>query len=218
MTHQINIIFHVTAGVIALVLGTILIVRPKGDRFHRKWGMYYLWLLVIVVGSGFLGWLFFRSNHFLLMLTVLAGYNTWSGFNVVRRKERRAGKFELLIGAIALTIGVSYTVWLMTSDTVWAPSVIYSTVSTLALVTVYDLLKGIFFHEGLKRGWLYEHIYKMISSFSALLSAFVGTVLPAFKPWSQIGPSGLCMMIVVYFIIKEVVRRRSSHQKLSVKY
>ncbi len=202
MIHQINIIFHVTAGTIAMVLGAILIVGRKGDCTHRTWGIHYSRLLVVVVGTGFLGWLF--------LLTVLAGYNTWSGYNVVRRKEARAGRSELLITSSALATGITYMIWLMTSDAVWAPAVIYSTVSALALVTIYDLIKGVFLHRKLTGWWLYEHIYKMISSLSALLSAFAGTVLPSYKPWSQIGPGVLCIMVIVYFIGREAIKRKKT--------
>jgi hypothetical protein len=74
-------------------------------------------------------------------------------------------------------------------------------------VTVYDLLRNLFLYERMKSWWLYEHIYKMISSFSALFSAFAGTALPRFKPYSQVGPSAICMILVVVFIIGQWKKR-----------
>ncbi len=47
----------------------------------------------------------------------------------------------------------------------------------------------------------YEHIYKMTSAFSGLLSAFIGTVFEEYKPHSQYIPSALGVLIILGFII-----------------
>ena len=87
-----------------------------------------------------------------------------------------------------------------TKDTSWSPAVVYPTLSALWLVTAYDMVKYFWLHQRLRHWWLYEHIYKMISAFSALLSAFSGTVLPHLKPYSQIFPSVICVLLIGYFI------------------
>jgi hypothetical protein len=48
--------------------------------------------------------------------------------------------------------------------------------------------------------WFYEHIYKMIGAFTALLSAFSGTVLYAYQPYSQILPSVFGTLLQIGFI------------------
>ncbi len=212
MIHQINIIIHVTAGSFALLLGTILLFKTKGTHFHRAKGMYFVYLLTIVTVSGFIGWLFFRSNAFLLMLTVLAGYNTFAGYRIVKRKQLPATWFDQFVAFSALASGLFYWLWLLSTDSNWSPSVIYPTVSGIVFVTVYDICKRLFFHEKLKTWWLYEHIYKIVSAFSAIFSAFVGTVLPNFKPYSQIGPSSFCLLLIFYFIWKE------SRREVTVKH
>jgi hypothetical protein len=47
---------------------------------------------------------------------------------------------------------------------------------------------------------LYEHVYKNDLGISALLSAFGGTVLPDYHPYSQAGPGAFCVWLIVFFI------------------
>jgi len=202
MIHTINISIHVLAGTIALIIGTITIISPKGSRAHRRFGWYFLILLSVVVATGFFGWLFFRSNSFLLMLTVLSGYVGYTGYRAIKLREQRLTGTDIIHTISALTAGVAYMMWLNQSNTNWSPSVVYPTLSALVLVAVYDLLKYFWLHPRIKGWWLYEHIYKMVSAYSAILSAFCGTVLPQFKPYSQILPSVLSLWVIVFFIVK----------------
>ena len=208
MIHQINVIIHISAGTIALFLGIVILARHKGTRLHVKAGKIFIGLLGVVVFTGFTGWLFFRSNAFLLMLTILAGYNTYGGYRIIQLKMTKAKIVDQMISVFTLIIALSYCFWLMGSETSWMPAVIYPTVGALVLVTGYDIVKSVFVHEQLKRFWLYEHIYKLISAFSALFSAFSGTVLPNFKPYSQVGPSVLCMVLIIIFIFGQSRKRR----------
>lgn len=45
-----------------------------------------------------------------------------------------------------------------------------------------------------------EHIFKMVSAFSGLLSAFTGTVFLTYQPYSHFLPSVFGMLIIVIFI------------------
>ena len=216
MIHEINILVHVTAGTIALIIGVIVLFYYRQTTKHKRFGRYFLYLLALVVVTGFSGWLFFRSNSFLLMLTLLAGYVGYAGFRTIRLRERKGNKWDALIAIMTLTTGILYLLWLRGGDGNWSPSVIYSTLLALALVTVYDLLKYFWLHPAIKGWWLYEHIYKMLSAFSALLSAFVGTVLPDYHPYSQVGPSAVCVWLIVFFIWQQA-RLRAKPGKMMKK-
>lgn len=190
-----------------MLLGIVLLIARKGTVFHKRWGLIFVRLLLVVNVSAFLGWLFFRSNPFLLMLTLLASYNTYSGYRVVRLKEQRGNWLDIMAPVIALATSLFYLFYLMQSGNNWSPAVIYPTVGALSLVTSYDIMKNFLFHSKIKHWWLYEHIYKITSAFGAVLSAFVGTVLPQYKPWSQAGPGVVCWMIIIFFIIVEARKR-----------
>ena len=47
-----------------------------------------------------------------------------------------------------------------------------------------------FWHRSWRRGaWRYEHLWKLVSTYGALLSAFSGNVLGQYQPYSQFLPS-----------------------------
>ena len=61
--------------------------------------------------------------------------------------------------------------------------------------------------------WLYEHIFKMIGAFTALLSAFSGTVFENYQPYSQFLPSVFGTLLQIGFIvyyIKKIRRNRAN--------
>lgn len=210
MLHQLNIVVHVVAGTIAIILGIIAIYKNRNVPLHRKVGTYFKYLLVIVVGTGFLGFLFFRQEPFFLMLTLIAGYVGYAGFRNIQLKENRAGNLDLVISLISLSITIWYGSYVINHRLVANPVLVYSTLGALVFVISYDLLKCFFLHERLKKWWLYEHIYKVISAFSAMLSAFAGNVLRDYHPYSQIGPSLICTLLIIYFIAKRATARLKS--------
>jgi hypothetical protein len=200
MFHQLNIGLHVLSGTIALILGVLAIALNQRPGIHRKLGTLFLYFLGIVVVSGFVGWLLFRSDPFLLLLTVLAGYEGFAGVRIIKTREKHPTVLDLSVAVAALLIGVSYVLWLSATAPGMSSSVVKSTLVALTIVTTYDIVKCLFIYRYVKRWWLYEHIYKMISAFSAILSAFVGTVVEGFRPYSQLGPSVVCIWLIVFFI------------------
>jgi hydrogenase-4 membrane subunit HyfE len=86
---------------------------------------------------------------------------------------------------------------------IWSPIIIYSTIGALVIVILYDFCRYLIHTEVYQRNnlWIYEHIYKMISAFVALLSAFSGTVLTQYQPHSQYIPSALGLCLIFGFMI-----------------
>lgn len=211
MLHHINILIHVVSGSIAMIVGLLAIIYNRRVGLHRKLGRYFIYLLSIVVSTGFIGFFFFRNEPFFLMLTLIASYVGFAGFRNIQLKEKRGTAVDALMAIVLLVISLIFAWTLLKSQRLMNSSVVTSTMVALVLVTTYDLVKYFFLHQYLKGAWLYEHIYKMISAFSALVSAFTGNVLRDFHPYSQIGPSVLCTCLVVYFI---AVRSRARRGKI----
>ncbi len=206
MIHQLNIGLHVLSGTLALILGTLTIVCNERIRTHRKLGTWFLYFLGVVVGTGFIGWLFFRSDPFLLMLTILAGYDGFAGYRAIRLRDKHPGSLDVTVAIVALITGVLYVLVLASTMATMSSAVVKSTLMALMIVTLYDIAKYFFTHRYVKHWWLYEHIYKMIAGFSAIFSAFVGTVVTGFRPYSQLGPTVICMGLIVFFIWKRARR------------
>lgn len=208
MIHTLNIFTHVGAGTLALLLGLLALVYQNKASQHSRFGRYFLYALTVVVATAFIGILFFRSNPFLLMLTLLGGYVGYSGYRAVRLREQQTSVLDVSMSVFVLVAGGLYLRSLQVGDSNWSPVVVYSTLLALVLVAGYDLIKHFWLYKRLRTWWLYEHIYKMLSAYSAILSAFSGTVFSQYKPYSQILPSALCVSAIVYFIWVRIRARR----------
>ena len=196
--HHLNIFVHVAAGTAALVTGLIAIGVRNRPTAHTRFGRYFMWMMVLVIATALLGVFVFGRHSFLLIITLLSGYTCFSGIRAIRLKGRHPRPLDYGV-AIAVTAPAIY--YAKTAGMYWAPAVTYSTIGALVLVTAYDLSKGLFSSRFLRKAVVYEHVYKMISSLSGLASAFAGTVLPQFKPYSQLLPSALGVAgIIVIFI------------------
>jgi uncharacterized membrane protein len=208
MIHSLNVGIHILAGTAAMIIGLLAIVYNRRVAFHRRLGWYFIYLLIVVEATAFIGILFFRNDPFLSMLTLIAGYVGYAGYRNIRLRERRSSIWDVLI-AMAVLIAALTFIWNPTDKpNSWNPSVVFPLLIALVLVTGYDLVKYFFLHSYLKGWWLYEHIYKMISAFSAMTSAFAGNTLRDFQPYSQIGPSAICTGLIVVFIIQRALMRK----------
>lgn len=207
--HLSNIIVHVISGTIALIVGFVILLKKKGTPLHRKLGYLFMYCMIIVVTTGAFGVIVFKRNLFLLLITILAGYNTYSGFRILKEKTNRFYVKDLLAMLAVLTIAVVFIYYLKLIGFYWNPVVIYSGVGYLLLVVSYDIFRYFIPVSRYGNLWRYEHSSKMISAMGALLSAFVGTLLPDFKPYSQILPSLLMTLIMILFNIKIYIRLKN---------
>lgn len=200
--HRSNIILHVLTGSIALLLGLIALLSKKGAKMHNASGKYFLRFISIVILTGLVGVFVFGRNTFLLVITVLSGYVSFSGYRVLVLKSNTPKKIDVLVAIISLFVLAYFLYYFKSIGMIWSPIIIYSTVGALLFVITYDFLRYLIPRKkyGKYRIWIYEHIYKMTSAFSALLSAFIGTVFEKYQPHSQYIPSALGMLIIFGFI------------------
>jgi hypothetical protein len=49
--------------------------------------------------------------------------------------------------------------------------------------------------------WFYEHLVKMIGAYTAVVSAFSGTVFVRWQPYSQMAPSLFGTLAIIGFVI-----------------
>jgi len=139
--HYSNIAVHVITGLIALILGLVILLTKKGARVHRKMGRTFLALLTIVVISGLFGVLIFRRNTFLLVLTVSSGYTGYSGFRAVRTKSNNPKSIDIFAALLDPGSALYFLYYIKSIGMIWSPILIYATVGFLFLVIAYDLLR-----------------------------------------------------------------------------
>jgi len=201
LLHKGNITIHVFAGCLALLTGIHILFKAKRTRIHRISGRVFLLLLAIVVFTGLLGVFIFKRQSFLLVITVLSGYMGFSGFRAIRSKSNKPQVLDIAVAFLALASVILFLWYFTKTGMIWSGIIIYSTVAYLIMAVVYDLSRYFIPKKVYGKLWLYEHILKMVSAFSGLLSAFSGTVLPQYQPYSQFLPSVLGSLIAVGFII-----------------
>jgi len=201
LEHRINIVIHIIAGSIALLLGILALTTKKGGKNHRRSGNVFLALLIVVIITGLVGVFVFGRNSFLLVITVLSGYFGFSGYRALQTKSNRPQWVDICVAIVSL-IAVSYFLYYFRSiGMIWSPVIIYSTVGTLLLVISYDFIRYFIPASRYGRLWFYEHIFKMIGAFTALLSAFSGTVFSNYQPYSQFLPSVFGTLLQIGFIV-----------------
>jgi hypothetical protein len=198
--HNTNIVIHVAAGFIALLVGFIAILSTKGKNLHTKSGNLFLRLLLIVIITGLIGVFVFNRNTFLLIITVLSAYYGFSGYRVLQTKNNKPKLLDISVAIISLIAVFYFLNYFKSIGMYWSPVIIYSTVGALVMIIVYDFLRYLIPKDTYKNIWLYEHIFKMIGAFTALLSAFSGTVFENYQPYSQFLPSVFGTLLQIGFI------------------
>jgi len=198
--HHLNILFHVLAGSIALLAGLAALIVRKGSAGHIRFGRYFMRMIIVVITTGLIGVFVFKRNNFLLVITLLSAYNCFGGIRVIRLRGQRPGTIDLVVPLIVIAAALYYLYYISSIGLYWNPVIIYSTIGALFLVTGYDLCRLFFSKNLLQKASGYEHIYKMVSAFSGITSAFTGTVFPQYQPYSQFLPSviGLAYIIVTF--------------------
>lgn len=199
--HQTNIYIHVIAGIVAVILGLFALIFDKGGIMHKKSGRLFLVFLSIVIITGLFGFFIFRVNMFLFVLTLLSGYNGYSGFRIIKTKSNKPILKDILIALITLSSGIYFLYFIKTFGMIWSPIIIYSTLGFLFLIIAYDFFRYFIPKMRYQNLWLYEHLYKMIAAFTALIAAASGTLLPNYHPYSQFLPSILGTLLGIGFIV-----------------
>ena len=208
--HSLNLLVHVGAGSAGILVGLAMLIRPKGTPLHIRRGRIFSICVLVVTATAALGSIFFRFMPLFVVLTVLTTYQLVSGWRSVRNKEAGPSLFDAVWTGAAIATTILLLPMLLAAPTHGnsQPIVVLSTLGALALVLAYDFLRWLFPRRWFATLWTYEHIYKLVASFSALLSAFVGNVIQFGQPWSQVVPSAFGVLLIVWYFLRLAQRRQ----------
>lgn len=216
LLHNANILIHVVAGSIALLLGIMALATQKGGKWHRRSGNSFLILLIMVVLTGLIGVFVFKRNTFLLIITVLSAYYAFSGYRIMKTKTNAPKLLDVAAAVISLLSVAYFLYYFQSIGMYWSPVIVYSTVGALLMIITYDFMRYLIPKRNYQNMWLYEHIFKMIGAFTALLSAFSGTVFEDYQPYSQFSPSVLGTILQIGFIVYYLRKfKKNGKHKLS---
>lgn len=201
LPHAINIAVHVGAGIVGIGLGATQLLRPKGDARHERRGRWFLASALVVTGSATIGLIFFRFMPMFAVLTVLATYVAVGGWRVAQTRGSGPQAVDLWWTLAGCAAGIALVPVLLdaprgeNSQAV----VVWSTLGALGTVLTYDLVRWTFPRRWFARLWLPEHIYKVNSALFGMASAFAGNVVKWGQPWSQLAPSAIGTLVILFF-------------------
>jgi len=198
--HNLNIYLHIGFGVVAILLAIIQLVTQKGGERHKFIGRLFMRVFSAVIVTAALGAFIFNSRPFLAILTISAAYSCIAGYRVLKLKGNRPLFFDNMLSASGISICSIFAIAVDSSEYIMAPVIVYSALGALSLICIYDLMRMILPLKWLRSAWLAEHIYKMVSCLSALLSAAGGNL---FASSGAIGPLLAivsCLILAALFI------------------
>ena len=198
----INIVIHIVAGTLGLGIGFVLLAKVKGDANHKKWGRIFAYCAIIVCVSAAVGVIFFRFMPLFAVLTVLVLYQVISGWRAVKTKKSGLQAFDAIWTLLTIVGSIALVPTLIANINLTSPSVLYSTLGALGIVLAYDTIRWFFPKHWHQTLWQYEHLYKILSTLFGMLSAFVGNVIRFGQPWSQMLPSLIGSILILWFFIK----------------
>lgn len=206
--HLFNLALHILAGAIAIVLGLYLLAVPKGTLLHRRRGRWFAWLTLLVCATAALGNLMFGYRPVFAVLTVLVLYQLLSGWRAVYTREQGPQTVDGTMTAVALVCGLLILASLRQDRSGQQVIVVLSSLGGLANILVYDSARWVFPRHWHAALWRYEHIYKLLASLFAMLSAAAGNLLRVGQPWTQLAPSVLGLICIAWCWRREYQRER----------
>lgn len=207
---------HITAGLVAVMVGVLPILTRKDGQWHRRSGRAFAGLMSALL---ICAWVMtaLRFNTYFAALTATATITVFSGVRVLGRKRpdlnvsQRARPVDWAVALAAVGIGV-WILGLVLAGRIDRNIAVSAALAYGALTYGgWDLWRFARptdwpFSPNL---WNYEHLLKMLSAYGAVLSAFSGnflTFLPT--PWSQLWPTFLFQPLAILWIVILAAHRR----------
>lgn len=199
-THLLNILVHIGAGIAAMALGFYVLWRPKEGVLHRRRGRVFVLLTGVVCLTAVIGNAVFRFMPLFAVLTLLVTYQLLSGWHVIYTRAKGPDVLDagLLLGAVLLSAMLVRRLFHDDALAGASASVVWSTLAAVALLLAYDAARWLFPQRWHAVLWRYEHIYKILGCLFGMLSAAVGNTVRVGQPWSQLAPTVLGMLVVVW--------------------
>jgi uncharacterized membrane protein len=214
LPHLLNLLIHILAGGLAIVLGLYLLAMPKGGAPHRRRGRVFVALTLVVCSTAAIGNAVFRFMPLFAVLTLLVSYQLLSGWHLIATRAGGPDAFDaaLLLGAAAIAAMLARQLFVAGAMTAADALVLYSTLAAISTLLAYDAARWLFPRRWHAVLWRYEHIYKMLGSLFGMLSAAVGNTVRAGQPWSQLLPSALGLAVIAWCMLGQ--RRRTRRAQI----
>ncbi len=199
--HHFNVMTHVAAGALAIVVGLVPLLSRKGGALHRWSGRTTAGLGLIVITSATIADILFKPPAPLVAATLTAGYQYLSGLRTLSLTWRGPSLPDALLAVCGLSLALLVAIDMGEGNTSWTPAIGYSTIGFVVTLTLYDLSRHLWVGVWLRRVRPLDHGVKMIGFYFAMMSAGAGNLLREFQPLSQLAPSALGVAAMVVFVV-----------------
>jgi uncharacterized membrane protein YuzA (DUF378 family) len=215
---KIALVLHIAAGSLAVLVGLIPLVTSKGEKLHRSFGGWFRRTMYLVIGTAALMTMIAMKPYF-AALTAAAAIGCFSGLRVLKRKRpdldiaQRAQPLDWVFTVGVLLISAYLALAASAGEVGNNATVFYALIGAAAFYSAYDLLRFTFptAWPFFPRLWFYEHLVKMLGSYSAVVAAFSGSVLyflPIPEPWKQLWSAILFHNLMIAFILWYAIKGR----------
>jgi hypothetical protein len=198
--HIANIVFHVSAGVTAIVSGTVAIASVKGGKMHIRAGCVFVYAYLALVITAVIGVVVFEFRSFLAVATIASSYDVFAGYRSLRLRGRRPQSLDLAMSLIALLAPLVFVFAIRALHKPWSPALTWSVLGGLMGLAAYDLTRFVLPLSWLRRVWLQEHLYKMMAAYIAAAATGATTIFPRWAPWSALVPVIAGEALTAYFL------------------
>ena len=228
-TYKIILFIHVVFGFTSLSTGLVPMFANKGGKVHNFWGNVYFWAMFGVFITT-IGLFAIKPTElklqFFLNIAILSFYQTFTGRRalLMKKSATQATMFDKVVSYIGFLCGVtmiSYAVYTFTKGYTDL-SILFAVFGTGVGITAFKdikLFNGLV--ESEKMHWFFHHIARMMSSYTASVTAFMVNMtrfLPKDAPtWMQLAPwfiPGLILGVGSAYM----ANRHREKMKLGIKY
>lgn len=201
--HTINIVVHISAGCIAILLGLIQLVRRKGDTTHKRLGRVTVTIAATSIAAALLGALVFRGKTDLIGVSFLTAYQLWSGVRALHLKHNGLGAPDLLPALALVAGGVAvYLLWRQGGVFNWGPARVYGAMGSLIFYGSYDVLRVVFPQQWRLPLNPAEHAFKLTSFIGALVSVAAAVLLPVQGVVVSLAASAVFFTFAIVFAVR----------------
>ena len=201
---------HILAGFISLGIAYLLLFIKKGNKRHKKLGMFYVYgmttIFVTAIPLSLLG----EFNPFLFVIAIFSFYLAFSGYRQGRDRNGAREQIDkalgiFITGTSILFYGLAISAYLV-GDSMWITSVIFGTIALVFGINDYRRMKIVERPDFYDRTNL--HLNLMLGGTIATTTAFIVTIDPFSILWlNWVAPTIVGTPIIIYFSRRELAKK-----------
>jgi hypothetical protein len=196
------LVLHIIAGFAAFFCAPVALLTVKGGKTHRRFGKYYLYLMMVVALTAMIIAVY-RPIVFLALVAVFSAYFAFKGYRILQRKNAPAQPLDWAGASLMVASGVGLiTLGLLQPAGYRMPSPAVSVAFGVVAVLFggFDMLQFLR-PPADKNAWWYGHMSGMLGSYIAAVSAFSAvnfSFLPPTVRW--LWPSAIGIPVIFLWI------------------